>query len=296
MRKNLLILSMSGFLAFTTACGDKTDASSMSGNYNNNSSVVVEKVEPPKVIGVDKASVDKMLDNLKANNPQMKLNGVVVEKSPIQGYYQMQVDGDVLYVSPDGNTMIVGDVINTKNQVNLTEDVRKSARLALVNSIPESDMVVYTPKNGKYDHTITVFTDTSCGYCRKLHREMDDYLAKGIKVRYAAFPRAGKDSETYNVMGTVWCAKDKQKAMNDAKLGNDFKADKKLCKKAQAIDRELEIVRKLGLRGTPALIFDDGTLWPGYMPADRLKTVLDNNSKQNNSALGSGSNSKSKAS
>ena len=50
-------------------------------------------------------------------------------------------------------------------------------------------MIVYKAPNEK--HSITVFTDISCGYCRKLHRELNDLLDAGITVKYLAFPRGG---------------------------------------------------------------------------------------------------------
>jgi len=183
--------------------------------------------------------------------------------------------------------MLVGDLIQTSNKQNLTEEVRKGSRLALLNSVPESDMVVYKPK-GKAEHTVTVFTDIDCGYCRKFHKEMKDYLAKGIKVRYMSFPRAGKGSDSYKKAATVWCSKDPNKAMDNAKLGKDFKISEKLCDKTGTIDNAMSLVRKLGLRGTPALMLEDGTIVPGYMPADKLKATLDNAKK--NQALTSSKN------
>lgn len=225
---------------------------------------------------VDKQKANTVLSVLKTQIPQVSVTNL--DKSPVPGFYQLLADGEVLYVSDDGNYMFVGDVYDIKQSAreSLTENVRKQARLAVLNTIPESDMVVFTPESGNIEHTITVFTDIDCGYCRKFHQEMNDYLAKNIKVRYLSFPRAGKGSDSYKKAQTVWCSDDRQQAMNNAKLNNDFKIADKLCN-TQVIDNSMEIVRKIGLRGTPALLLEDGTLLPGYMPADRLKATLDNN-------------------
>ena len=57
-------------------------------------------------------------------------------------------------------------------------------------------MIVFPAE--KERHTITVFTDLDCGYCRKLHKEIDQFNAEGITVRYLMFPRAGVGSPSYD--------------------------------------------------------------------------------------------------
>ena len=50
-------------------------------------------------------------------------------------------------------------------------------------------MITYKAENEKY--VVNVFTDITCGYCRKMHAEMADYNARGITFRYLAYPRSG---------------------------------------------------------------------------------------------------------
>lgn len=281
-------------LAFNAGCGKKDDSAPATPPEETSSrnDTVFAASDVKYGEGVNRAEAENAVTNLATKVPGVRPSRV--DNSPVPGFYQVIADGEVLYVSNNGEFMFVGDVFNVNKSVrtSLTEDVRKQARLDVLNSIPESDMVVYTPESGKVEHTVTVFTDIDCGYCRKFHKEMKDYLAKNIKVRYMSFPRAGVGSESYNKARTVWCSKDRNKAMDDAKLGNDFKASTDLCDD-KSVDNSYALVRKLGLRGTPALLLDDGSLLPGYMPADRLRATLDRFKEQQTLSTTGGSNTSS---
>ena len=250
----------------------------VNANNDSNKEATTAVIGP----GVNQNDAKAVLDKLHSEFPQMKVSKI--ENSPIKSYYQVLTDGEVFYISSDAKMMFIGNVIaiDKPQKVNLTEDVRKESRKELLNTVPESDMIVFAPKDGKVDHVVTVFTDVDCGYCRKFHSEISSFTDKGIKVRYMAFPRAGLDSDSYKKAVTVWCAGDlkaQQKAMNEAKLTEKFKA-KELCDKKQIVNNSMAIVQKLGLNGTPALLLEDGTLIPGYMPADKLRAALDENAKE----------------
>ena len=129
-------------------------------------------------------------------------------------------------------------------------------------------MIVFAPEETKY--TVTVFTDVDCLYCAKLHREMAALNDYGIKVRYLAFPRAGIHSETYNKMVSVWCADDTQKAMTQAKLNR--RVEPKQCK--NPVKDHYNMGQLVGVNGTPTMIFDNGELYPGYIPPETLLQAL----------------------
>jgi thiol:disulfide interchange protein DsbC len=100
---------------------------------------------------------------------------------------------------------------------------------------------------------------------------MGKYSAAGIRIRYLFMPRAGKGSESYKKAVNVWCAKDRQQAMTDAKAGKEVAAQ--TCK--NPVEEHLELADVMGISGTPALILPDGELLPGYVPADRLRAMID---------------------
>jgi thiol:disulfide interchange protein DsbC len=151
---------------------------------------------------------------------------------------------------------------------NITESKLGAVRKAALDKIGEQDMIVFKAPNSKY--TVSVFTDIDCGYCRKLHSEIDQYLAQGITVRYLFFPRAGKGSESYNKAVAVWCAADKNKALTAAKKGDAF--DSKSCD--NPVDKHMQLGEDFGMTGTPMIVTAKGNILPGYVPAAQLAKVL----------------------
>ncbi len=206
-----------------------------------------------------------------ANNLQRLLNAdkVSVSTTPIAGLYEAQIDSEVFYISADGANFIRGDLYESKTRRNLTEEKRNQIRIQKLNAISENDMVVFAPKNGT-KYTVNVFTDVTCHYCAKFHKEVPKLNKAGVKVRYFAFPRAGVNSRTYNKMVSVWCAKDKKQAMTNAKAGRYI--EPATCKNPVA--EQLELGQSIGVTGTPALVLSDGQLVPGYVPAERLIEYL----------------------
>ena len=203
--------------------------------------------------------------SLKAIDPDMPIEAIA--QSPLPGIYEVHLQGGrVLYSSPDGQYMLQGFLYQFKDgqALNLTEQVKSKAVAKALNSVPLSEMVVFAAKEPKTH--ITVFTDTDCGYCQKLHREVPELNRLGVDVRYMAFPRQGLNSHGYNVMASVWCAKDRQAAMTEAKSRNELPAVK--CENPVA--KHYELGQLIGIDGTPAIVLANGELIPGYRPAPEL--------------------------
>ena len=208
----------------------------------------------------DEASIRGALTSVKPS---------AINTTPITGLYEVVVGPHVVYMSGDGQYMLQGELVDIRKGKNLTEPSRRGAIRELMSSMSEDDMIIFKPE--KVKHVITVFTDIDCGYCRKLHNEMDQYLAEGIEIRYMMFPRAGVGSESYKKAVAVWCADDRNAALTNAKNGKHL--DMKTCD--NPVDRHMELVRQLGARGTPFIVLDNGGTQPGYVPAKRLAKVLD---------------------
>jgi len=199
-----------------------------------------------------------------------------LRESPIAGIYEMTRGTEVAYVTQDGKYAIAGDLYEMGTNVNLTENARRAERVKMLAGVPESQMVVFSPKDPKY--TVSVFTDVDCGYCRKLHSQMADYNRMGIKVRYLFYPRTGPNTESWEKAEQVWCSNDRGQALTRAKLGEDIKAPKHCANSPVA--REYALGQDIGVRGTPAILLDDGEMLPGYLPPQalmqHLKTRKDN--------------------
>jgi len=200
------------------------------------------------------------------------INAEDINPSPIDGWYTVQKGSVVAYVSADGRYLLQGDLIDLDSQVNLTEISRNDARRDLVASLEDERSIVFSPTEVK--HTVTVFTDIDCTYCRKLHSEIDDYLEKGIQVRYVLYPRNGPASKAWSTSEDVWCARDRNAALTAAKLDRSFETAK--CD-ASVVSQHYMLGRDIGLRGTPAIVFEDGTLVGGYLPPAALSMRLEQN-------------------
>lgn len=192
-----------------------------------------------------------------------------VEQTPIDGLSQFSFDSQVFYISEDGRYVIQGDMIDLKTQTNLTEQARNEARALAIADIPTEDMIIF-PATGATEAVLTIYTDIDCLYCRKIHREIDEYNTLGMEVRYLAFPQDGFDSFGYNKAVSVWCSEDRQTAFTQAMSEQSIEAQH--CD--SHIDENYITAMKIGVYGTPAIILADGTLIPGYVGAQRLKARL----------------------
>ncbi|GGI92041.1 bifunctional protein-disulfide isomerase/oxidoreductase DsbC [Shewanella gelidii] len=191
-----------------------------------------------------------------------------LQDSPVPGLYEALTNRGVVYVTHDGSKLFHGNLYDLDaGMKNLTEAAMAGPRLKMMKPL-EKNMLVYKAKNEK--HVVTVFTDISCGYCRKLHQQMDEYNELGITVRYLAYPRAGIPSANADEMEAVWCAKEPLKAMTSAKAGQNVKAAKCDAK----IQEQYNLGTSFGINGTPAIVLENGSLIPGYQPPQQLLGVL----------------------
>lgn len=185
-------------------------------------------------------------------------------ETPVDGIYRLELDNGFYYAYVDGDHILFGDLVNTKDKVNLGEQAKSERTAALIEGTPMDKMIVYGPKDAK--RHVTVFTDIDCGYCRKLHLEVPKLNEAGVQVRYLAFPRAGVGSESHKKYVSVWCNADQQTALTDAKAGKNVPPAS--CDNPVA--ETYELGRKAGVSGTPTIILDDGTVTPGYVPYNVL--------------------------
>ncbi|MDO6563250.1 thioredoxin fold domain-containing protein [Amphritea sp. 1_MG-2023] len=212
--------------------------------------------------------------SLSALNSQVPI--VAVADASFPGLYEVTLaSGETLYVNETGSHFIVGEVYQVQADgqlLNLTEEAKKAGRLKQLETISSADMVVY-PAQGETKAHVTVFTDTDCFYCRKLHGEVEQLTGYGIEVRYLAFPRAGAGSKTQQVMDAIWCAEtaDQQSLMNSAKAGETIPM---LSCADSPVMSQYQLGQQMGVTGTPALVLQDGSLVPGYVPAKQLATRL----------------------
>jgi len=189
--------------------------------------------------------------------------------APFPGFREVVVSGQVLYVSDDGRYLMQSQPYDIQAKALVNSEGLLAYRRGLLEKANHGDRIVFAAPNAK--HTISVFTDIECGYCRKLHQDIAELNRNGITVEYLAFPRMGLGSKDYTDMISVWCASDRRKALTAAKQGSPVPA--KNCTNPVAMQYALG--QQLGVNGTPAIFAADGTQLGGYLPPAQLKAALD---------------------
>lgn len=188
-----------------------------------------------------------------------------IKLSPMEGVYEVTLGGRTMYASQAGKHLIVGEVYDFERKVSLAEELKQEKAKVVIAAMAEKNMIIFGDENAK--RMITVYTDVDCGYCQKLHREVPALVAGGVKVRYLWYPRAGIYSDSYNKAVSVWCADDQQVAMDNAKLNRSF--TDKTCD-PNPVAEQYQSGQQVGVRGTPTIVVDDGTIIGGYRPAASL--------------------------
>jgi thiol:disulfide interchange protein DsbC len=223
-------------------------------------------IVPPKV-------EQDILGRLKKARPELTFSDLA--PSPMAGVYKIKINGQLAFVSRDGGYLIAGEMyqVQANNLVNLQEEERRAAEVAfapqrakIIAAISKDDMVVFSPQ-GEVKGYVNVFTDIDCGFCRKLHKDMPQFLAKGIEVRYLAFPRAGVNSKSAQKLITTWCASNRQETMTRFKEGENVALAS--CDNNPIADQYM-LGQQVGVTGTPAIILESGQLIPGAVSADYL--------------------------
>ena len=197
-----------------------------------------------------------------------------IRPSPIAGVVEVEVQGrETVYVSEDGGYVLVGNLLQIKDGevIDPAQQRMEQVRKEGISELDLSKMITYAAADQK--HEIFVFTDITCGYCRKLHRHIEEYNQEGVTVHYLAFPRGGPSAKAAEAMRHIWCADDQRTALTDAKL-NDQISQTELGDCAKPVDEQYGLGLKFGVRGTPAIYTTEGKQLGGYVaPADLLERL-----------------------
>lgn len=210
----------------------------------------------------EQEDIAQLKENLAKEMPEMPVDEI--KSTPVPGLYQLITESRLFYLTPDLKYAFRGSIIDLDNKIDLTAQEQGRLSMLAINAVGEDKMVIFEPKEGKGERSITVFTDTSCPYCARLHSEVPALNEAGIRVRYLLYPRAGVGSDAYKVLQSIWCADDRQQALTDAKAGKDI--EEKACD--NPIAEHIELARQVGLQGTPLVFTDAGEMISGYRPAN----------------------------
>ncbi len=204
--------------------------------------------------------------NLGERIPQLQKIDEVTE-SPMPGLFEIRVNGsEIYYTDAKGNYLVQGNLIDTKQRRNLTEE--RVDKLTAINfdALPLKDAFTIVRGDGK--RKLAVFEDPNCGYCKKFERDLQK--VNNVTIHMFLYPILSADSTDKSK--NIWCAKDKTKAWQDWMVRDQM--PKTASCDATAIERNVELGRKYKITGTPTLVFVDGSRVPGAVGADEVEKRL----------------------
>ncbi len=194
----------------------------------------------------------------------------------VEGVYQTRFGNKFAYLIDGGRYVFIGDMVDLKTARNLTEMSRRELVVEQLAGFSEEKRIIF-PALKEERAVLSVFTDTSCGYCQQLHKEVRFLQEAGISVHYLPYPRGGNRGPGYSDMRKVWCADDQRKAMSIAKGAETGSlASSETCDSAQYVDDGYLLGNRIGVNGTPALYSSDGGKFNGYVPYQQLIPQLIN--------------------
>lgn len=188
----------------------------------------------------------------------------------VEGVYQTRFGNKIAYLIEGGRYVFIGDLVDLKLARNMTELSRREMIVDALADFGDEKAIVY-PADDEELAVLNVFTDTSCGYCQKLHGEIKYLQQAGISVHYYPYPRGGTRGPGYGDLRKVWCADDPLEAMSIAKgtISGSLQQTTD-CDEAEYVDEGYVLGNQIGVTGTPALYTSDGAKFNGYVPYQEL--------------------------
>ena len=266
LTRNKLSAVMSSLLVIVAVgCSEKAaDATTSSASK-------IESAQSIKASSVTKDSDPAVVKSLQANLQASGIEEKILSATPtdMDGIYWVTANGlPPFFADKAGKHIIQGQIIAVGDTVPVDISaafIADNAQQAL-KAVDKKDMIIY-PAVGKTKSVLYAFTDADCGYCRKMHEEMADINARGIEVRYLAWPRS---EESVPKMEAIWCSEDRRAAMDQAKMGAEVQGP--TCN--NPIQQQVALGAALGVRGTPAVFTQTGEQVGGYLPAAQLAEAV----------------------
>jgi thiol:disulfide interchange protein DsbC len=199
--------------------------------------------------------------------PDLKVQSI--RQVPYGGLYEVVTANQLFYTDSQAGFMIVGAIIETAGMRNVTEE-RMAEMLRVRFDLLPLDLAVKIVR-GKGERRLAVFSDPDCPFCKRL--EQDLIKVDNLTIYQFLFPLEEIHPQARAKARDLWCAEDRAKAWVDYWQNNvappAAKAD---CQYPHA--QLAELGQALNVRGTPLLIFGDGRMISGAVPADRIEALL----------------------
>lgn len=271
LRNPLSRTVLSRFMMSALLVGIAAGCSNNAADATSNTSVVNAAQTKSTATKPSAGNDTTVVKALQANLKNSGIEETIVSAVPtdMDGIYWVTAEGlPSFFTDKAGKHIIQGQIIAVGDAapVDISAALVATTAQEALKAVDKKDMVIY-PAKGETKAVIYAFTDADCGYCRKLHSEMDDINARGIEVRYLAWPRS---QESVPKMEAIWCSQDRKAAMDQAKIGANVQAPS--C--ANPVQEHMALGSRLGVRGTPAVFTETGQQVGGYLPAAELAQAV----------------------
>ncbi|WP_296209463.1 DsbC family protein [Psychrobacter sp. UBA3480] len=271
LRNPLSRTVLSRFMMSALLVGIAAGCSNNAADATSNTSVVNAAQTKSTATKPSAGNDTTVVKALQANLKNSGIEETIVSAVPtdMDGIYWVTAEGlPSFFTDKAGKHIIQGQIIAVGDAapVDISAALVATTAQEALKAVDKKDMVIY-PAKGETKAVIYAFTDADCGYCRKLHSEMDDINARGIEVRYLAWPRS---QESVPKMEAIWCSQDRKAAMDQAKIGANVQAPS--C--TNPVQEHMALGSRLGVRGTPAVFTETGQQVGGYLPAAELAQAV----------------------
>lgn len=220
-----------------------------------------------EVIWADEAALRKAIQPHFADSKIESL-----KKTPYLGLYEVVVGDEVFYTDDKADYFFFGHVIDTKTRMSMTNEriqEIKAARRVPLDSLPLQSAIKIVKGDGK--RRVAIFTDPNCPYCKQLEKELLNVT--NVTIYTLLYPVLKGSME---LSKKIWCSDNQIKAWDDFML-------KGVAPSSKDCETPLDALVKSGhenkVSGTPTLIFADGSVVGGMIPATAIEEKLENASK-----------------
>ena len=209
----------------------------------------------------DEASVRKAIEG--------KLGSKVtsVSKSPYLGLYEVYIDGQILYTDEKLTAILAGTMIDGKTMKNVTAERMQKLTAIKFSELPLEFAVKQVRGDGS--RVLASFEDPNCGFCKKLAKEMSQL--ENVTIYTFLYPILSSNS--LEKSNQIWCSTDKAKAWNDWMQEGRALSGKGDCD-TTAVQKTVELGRRLAITGTPTMFFADGERITGAVPIAQIEKKL----------------------
>ncbi|SEM29063.1 DsbC family protein [Acinetobacter sp. DSM 11652] len=208
------------------------------------------------------ANIELLQQKIKTQHP--KLNIQNLQKTEMKGLYSGSLDNQIIYIDEEAKHLFFGSMIRIEDQKNLTRDLVLKHNSVDFKQLPLQDAIKTVRGNGK--RQLAIFSDPNCPYCKTLENNLSQL--KDVTIYTFMYPIK---SQSIQPSKQVWCSANREFAWNALLQKNQQPTAQADC--SNPVERNLELGRRLGVQGTPAIIFENGFKVTGAYPASEIEKI-----------------------